>query len=66
MLKGLKNKLLAGLVTCACLFAGAGVGVGVKVASADSANGAVGSGDNPAVTQGVTAPFTQGSQEKSR
>ena len=26
-LKGLKNKLLAGLVTCACLFAGAGFGV---------------------------------------
>ena len=57
MLKGLKNKLLAGLVTCACLFAGAGFGVGVKVASADV------EGDNPSVTD-VTAPFTQGSQEE--
>ena len=36
MFKNLKAKLLAGLATCACLFAGAGAGVGVNVASAET------------------------------
>ena len=53
MFKRLKAKLLAGLVTCACLFAGAGFGVGVNVASADVGGS---EGDNPSVTD-VTAPL---------
>ena len=59
MLKKLKNKLFAGLACTACVFACGGVfAQGSVVANAD-----VNGNDNPSVTQGVTAPFTQGSQD---
>ena len=57
MFRKLKEKIVAGLLSCACACAVAGAGFGAFGVNADSANGAVGSGDNPSVTD-VTAPFT--------
>jgi hypothetical protein len=59
MFWNLKEKILAGLLSCACVLASAGFGVARYDASAE-----VG-GDNPSVTQGVAGTFAQGSQGDS-
>ena len=56
MFRKLKEKIVAGLLSCACacVAAGAGFGVGAFGVNADSANGAVASGDTSSVTQGAS------------
>ncbi len=58
MLKTLREKLISGLLSCACLFAGAGFGVAVEGANAETSGV---KNDNPSVAQNATAPFAQGS-----
>ena len=57
MFMKLKNKWLVGLACTACLFGACGFAAQGAVA----ANAVTSGSDNPSATQGVTAPFTQGS-----